>query len=43
MNLDEGIRLEIENVAALVPPRAHVPQNLSVVPCLGLFFDCRRM
>ena len=40
VNLDEEIRLEIENIAALVPPRAHVPQNLSVVSCPGLIFDC---
>ena len=29
--LDEDIQLEAEDVLALIPPRAHVPQQLSVV------------
>ena len=31
--LEEDIQLEAEDVLALIPPRAHVPQQLSVVAC----------
>ena len=31
--LEEDIQLEAEDVLALIPPRAHVPQQLSVAAC----------
>lgn len=38
--MDEDIQLECEDVLALIPPRAHVPQQLSVETCWKLIKFC---
>lgn len=42
VELDAEIQMEVEDVLRMIPPRGHVPQQLSVVArfCLILFCHC---